>query len=735
MAAWAFVTVLTSDSYLPGALVTACSIKDVEEASTSKYDLVCLVTLDSVSVQTIKALRQMYDLVISVEEICSGHSENELRLLGRQDLSSTITKIHIWRLTQYDKVIYLDSDTLLMRPLSPLFQLSSPFSACADIGWPDCFNSGLMVITPSDETFDKIFQHFLSQGSWDGGDQGLLNDYFAESSGELPPTGSEAQSQGWNRLSFVYNVTPSAYYTYAPAYKRYGDKISMIHFIGSDKPWHLINRRRYRNAYAPNNHQSEHLNAVDYDSLVDRWLDVYEKVVGPMEPLEWASLQPDFNVPKYPSQWDSTEPSSYEPPTFEELKETFSRRRAEIGSQSHQPNVSQNEGGYMSLPFLDLAGRARDYITKKQSETTAPSNSDLHSDPSQLGDQHAKQEHYQESHEAWDPSRSSPPTGGGYQMSQPITKHYDAVWDKPFSTQSLSFFQPPPMTHSIPEITHQDYSRFSSAPEPKAVQAVFPWEEDGRQNVGRVFPKEENHTSASHSSHHQTRPSLSQIYRNAWDEDPMIGRWAQARAMSGSNRISSSGWKKTKETKAALIQTPRLEIKGFNFDRQGREGQEPREKTEDVGRLPSSDNSQQQHHHHSSRSMTFGTSPYRSGRDSEGSSQDADEEDVGEDEDQSSDVRLAKDGGKNDSTVANPTDATKVSSPVPAAEEEAKTPETSQAHDSFAPSSRLPTNRSMIIGVPVQMLRTSSSSSNSSARSWESDTKNNFARRATRLMG
>jgi hypothetical protein len=77
-----FTLAYQRDSYLPGALVTARSIKDVEEASARQFDLVCVVTLDSVSVQSIKALRQMYDLVISAEVIRSGHSEHELSLLG-----------------------------------------------------------------------------------------------------------------------------------------------------------------------------------------------------------------------------------------------------------------------------------------------------------------------------------------------------------------------------------------------------------------------------------------------------------------------------------------------------------------------------------------------------------------------------------------------------------------------------------------------------------------------------
>ncbi|EFP81581.2 uncharacterized protein PGTG_07830 [Puccinia graminis f. sp. tritici CRL 75-36-700-3] len=742
MASWAFVTVLTSDSYLPGALVTARSIKDVEKASTRQFDLVCVVTLDSVSVQSIKALRQMYDLVISAEVIRSGHSEHELNLLGRQDLSSTITKIHIWRLTQYEKVIYVDSDTLLLRPLSHLFELASPFSACADIGWPDCFNSGLMVIKPSNETFEKIFQHFLTHGSWDGGDQGLLNDYFAQSSGELSPAGSDGQSQGWNRLSFVYNVTPSTYYTYAPAYKRYGDKISMIHFIGSDKPWHLINRRRYRNAYAPNQN-SESLNAVDYDSLVDHWLDVYETVVGPIEPLEWSSFQPEFNVPKYLSEWDSTQPSAYKPPSLDELKETFSRRRAVIGPQSFGMKAPNDEGGYMTLPFLDLSRLAREYILARDKATTAlDSTRDSRSVPPESNHLQERRDHL---HQVWDPSRSSPPPSGGYQMNEPITKHYEAVWDKPFSEQSRSFFQPPTTTHSIPHITHQDYSQFSRPPQPNAVQAVFPWEENARHHAGRVFPSGESRTSTSGSSHHQdhnhseananmvNQASLSQIYRNAWDDDPMIGRWAKARSVSGSNKSPSPGWAKSEKTKAALVQTPRLEIRGFDFDRRGTEGKKAGRETSDVGRIPTFDHSHQ-HQHHPSRQITFSSSLYRPRSDSEGSSQDADEEDVGEDEDQSSDVRALTEGTSSELTSTTPPEKSKASDQISGTLEATENPEVNKT-GSFPSTFRLPTNRSMIIGVPVQMLKTSSSSSNSSAHSWEGDNNKNLARRTTSLMG
>ena len=48
---------------------------------------------------------------------------------------------------------------------------------------------------------------------------------------------SLAQARSWIPLTGSYNVTPSAAYQYAPAYKRYGNKINAVHFIGKSKPW------------------------------------------------------------------------------------------------------------------------------------------------------------------------------------------------------------------------------------------------------------------------------------------------------------------------------------------------------------------------------------------------------------------------------------------------------------------------------------------------------------------
>ena len=41
-------------------------------------------------------------------------------------------------------------------------------SAAPDIGWPDCFNSGVFVFTPCDDTFRALVQLASETGSFDG---------------------------------------------------------------------------------------------------------------------------------------------------------------------------------------------------------------------------------------------------------------------------------------------------------------------------------------------------------------------------------------------------------------------------------------------------------------------------------------------------------------------------------------------------------------------------------------
>ena len=41
-------------------------------------------------------------------------------------------------------------------------------SAAPDVGWPDCFNSGLFVYRPSLETYSALVHFAVTKGSFDG---------------------------------------------------------------------------------------------------------------------------------------------------------------------------------------------------------------------------------------------------------------------------------------------------------------------------------------------------------------------------------------------------------------------------------------------------------------------------------------------------------------------------------------------------------------------------------------
>ncbi|KAI5897796.1 glycosyltransferase family 8 protein [Schizophyllum commune H4-8] len=294
----AFVTLVTSDRYLPGALAQVAAIADLHPKEAHEphehFQTVCLVTPETVDVSTIKALRGAFNVVVGVE-IIEQEDDKGLRLLveplslemplGRPDLNTVLTKLHIFRLTQYEKIIFLDADVLPVRPLSHLFALPHEFSAVPDVGWPDIFNSGVLVFSPGEDKFNELRELLKSKGSWDGGDQGLLNEWRGEN---------------WNRLSFTYNTTPTAAYTYAPAYERYGSQISAIHFIGPHKPW---NNLAYRHPFVGRQPDTDPglKRAYDYDALVDRWYAVYDRHYR----AETPATTSQFEVRKYVASWDA----------------------------------------------------------------------------------------------------------------------------------------------------------------------------------------------------------------------------------------------------------------------------------------------------------------------------------------------------------------------------------------------------------------------------------------------
>lgn len=216
----AFVTLITSDSYCPGAVVVARSLR--RHGTTRRA--VVMVT-PNISEQTRYSLEKEFNEVFMVDGMDS-KDQLYLSLLGRPELGITFTKIHCWTLTQFRKCVFLDADTLVLCNVDELFDREE-LSAAPDPGWPDCFNSGVFVFRPSLHTHSRLLEHALNHGSFDGGDQGLLNSFFSSWSVEDIS----------KHLPFIYNLTTSSGYSYLPAFRQFGHKAKIIHFTGALKPW------------------------------------------------------------------------------------------------------------------------------------------------------------------------------------------------------------------------------------------------------------------------------------------------------------------------------------------------------------------------------------------------------------------------------------------------------------------------------------------------------------------
>ncbi|KAM5136017.1 glycogenin-2-like isoform 2-T3 [Mantella aurantiaca] len=270
----AFVTLGTNDLYCQGALVLGKSLRNHK----TPHQLVILVTSE-VTGRMRGILNEVFDVVVEVGILDSADSVR-LSLLKRPELGVTFTKIQCWTLTQYTKCVYMDADTIALCNIDELFDREE-FSAAPDSGWPDCFNSGVFVFRPSLETFGRLLKYAEDHGSFDGGDQGLLNGFF----------NNWATADINKHLPFIYNLSISSIYTYSPAFKQFGSEAKVVHFIGTPKPWNC--------KYNPQTNwivEEESLSGNQHLSFLVLWWQTY---MSDILPLLKEQQEPDGSENKH----------------------------------------------------------------------------------------------------------------------------------------------------------------------------------------------------------------------------------------------------------------------------------------------------------------------------------------------------------------------------------------------------------------------------------------------------
>ncbi|KAB2082631.1 hypothetical protein ES319_A05G210900v1 [Gossypium barbadense] len=135
------------------------------------------------------------------------------------------SKFRLWQITDYDKVIFIDADILVLKNIDLLFHFPQMTATGNDI-W--IFNSGIMVIEPSNCTFKLLMNKRKEIFSYNGGDQGFLNEVFV----------------WWHRLprrvNFLKNFWANSTVETGLKSQLFAadpPKVYSIHYLGL-KPWH-----------------------------------------------------------------------------------------------------------------------------------------------------------------------------------------------------------------------------------------------------------------------------------------------------------------------------------------------------------------------------------------------------------------------------------------------------------------------------------------------------------------
>ena len=228
-----YVTLLSSDDFLPGVVMLAWSLTKVK----SVYPLLVLCS-DSISFSTYKKLKK-YNLQYQTLDNHIIVDDEINKDKGYAHWNKTFDKLYVWSLTQFEKVVFLDSDMQVVRNIDFLFDCLHMSAVRADkFNEPgiDKLNSGLMVIEPNEKDFQGLCA-IASSGVIklrNMGDQDIIRAYYKDWGCHLDLTLESGLNVFYSEVSrgIIKEIDV--------------EPVSVIHYIGSKKPWMVSPRAIWR---------------------------------------------------------------------------------------------------------------------------------------------------------------------------------------------------------------------------------------------------------------------------------------------------------------------------------------------------------------------------------------------------------------------------------------------------------------------------------------------------------
>ena len=232
---YAYVTlVMCGDEYVQAASVLAWSLRKQKTG----HELVAITTPD-VGSQARKALCKLYDRVIKVNYVkCSVRSTLRGKKYRSEDkwLRFSLTKARMLKLTEYDKVLWMDADMIALANIDHLFSISAPAGICSSVrdhsSWHETRLPQLEVESAIQNNYGIYGCLMLLRPS--------LEHYFLACS--QPEIGDETTFMGPDEDFFtkLFQTQWTHIHTKYGCTRWYAEKLNIkpdvIHFAG-EKPW------------------------------------------------------------------------------------------------------------------------------------------------------------------------------------------------------------------------------------------------------------------------------------------------------------------------------------------------------------------------------------------------------------------------------------------------------------------------------------------------------------------
>ncbi len=226
----AFVTLVTNEDYALGALALARSLR----LSNPDQRLVVMATRSDLDLSELENegcdIRPVGRIPVSAE-FAARHERKSLHAAAPytkgskpvfHDPLDNFCKLRLWEYEEFDRVVFLDADIIVVRNIEKLFGYPE-FAAAPNLyeTLEDMhrLNSGVFVAEPSRQTFDSMMARLDVPGKfWRRTDQTFLETYYPD----------------WHGLPYVFNALQYIYFNLPDLWR--WESIRVVHYQ-YEKPW------------------------------------------------------------------------------------------------------------------------------------------------------------------------------------------------------------------------------------------------------------------------------------------------------------------------------------------------------------------------------------------------------------------------------------------------------------------------------------------------------------------